>query len=201
VALFPPGIPLTLHITLVFVAFVTCAANDWVSPSNTVLAPGVTVTIMEGGGDGGGGPELAPPPPQPSKLTPAAVRSAAPRQKESNFRICRRGRTGMAIADGWPGFDLPHGCLCKLFICNMMHEIRVRLCSTNQLFQVPIWNSLDLPKFQFGVSSSSRFFFTSLFPYFITFFLNLGPRHGVWQMDAARTYPSRGAAESMECRS
>lgn len=65
--LFPSATPFTLHVTAVFVVFVTVAVNVWMFPSKTDALAGATCTVIEGGGGGGGGATgPAPPPPQPS---------------------------------------------------------------------------------------------------------------------------------------
>ena len=115
---FPPATPLTLHVTAVLLAFVTSAENSCVFPSNTELDCGVTFTMMEGGGGGGGGPVTAPPPPQPSKLTPAASRSATLQQWESPVKICRRGRTAWRKAVGGPRAFAPFSQGCQFFARN-----------------------------------------------------------------------------------
>src|SRR5437879_10108291 len=60
VAGLPPGVALTLHVTLVSVAPVTVAVKVCELPKSTETVAGVTVTLMEdgvgvGGGMGGGG--------------------------------------------------------------------------------------------------------------------------------------------------
>jgi hypothetical protein len=59
---FPFAIPLTFHVTAVFVAPVTVAVNCCVAPRSTVGAAGDTLTVTDGGG-GGGGVLLETPPP------------------------------------------------------------------------------------------------------------------------------------------
>ena len=101
----PAGMPFTLQITLVFVVFVTVAANVCEFPRRTDTVVGVTVTVIEGGGGGGGGntsDPVAPPQPgsppaessKPSSRIPWAVRAKlASRPIHSTFvAICVRGR-------------------------------------------------------------------------------------------------------------
>ena len=104
----PAGMPFTLQLTLVFVVFVTVAANVWEFPRRTDTVVGVTVTVIEGvgGGGGGGGGSTSDPvaPPQPGS-PPAksgrtrsrngwAVRAklASPPIHPTFVAICVRGR-------------------------------------------------------------------------------------------------------------
>src|SRR3954453_17761155 len=64
---FPPGIPFTLHETLVSLVFVTAAVNVCVFPRTRDALVGVTMTLIEVAGAGGGVvAELVAPPPQPN---------------------------------------------------------------------------------------------------------------------------------------
>lgn len=91
-AAFPPGIPFTLQLTLVSVAFVTVAVNVAWFPSTTDPLWGVMVTPIEGGGGGGGEP--APPPPQPNVHAPAMRRVMTAILAVPNLfpLLCGRGR-------------------------------------------------------------------------------------------------------------
>src|SRR5277367_1341747 len=66
----PPGTPFTLHVTLLFVVFVTVAVSVCELPSSTAALVGVTDTLTSGGGGVGGGvlrPVLPPPQPRGKK--------------------------------------------------------------------------------------------------------------------------------------
>ena len=65
----PLVIPLTLHVTAVFVVLVTVAVKACELPGRTEALVGEIETVMVGGGGGGGGGVPMAPAPQPSKLT------------------------------------------------------------------------------------------------------------------------------------
>jgi hypothetical protein len=95
-ALFPPGRPFTLQLTLVFVVLVTVAVNVTEFPSKTegLDAETVTLTVAGGGGGGAGGvPEFATLP-QPKAY--ACMASSANSQKlfvsKPTFDLRERGR-------------------------------------------------------------------------------------------------------------
>lgn len=98
----PPGMPFTLHATLVSVVFITVALKlSWL-PSTTDPLIGVTVTTMEGGGGGGGEP--APPPPQPNIHVPAVrrVMRAMFAALDPFSLLCGKGRIPTAKAGEGP---------------------------------------------------------------------------------------------------
>ena len=61
---FPPGIPFTVQITVVFAELVTVAVKVCGSPSRTDAAEGVTVTVIFEGGSCGGLDVTSPPQPR-----------------------------------------------------------------------------------------------------------------------------------------
>jgi len=68
-ALFPPGTPFTLQLTLVFVVLVTVAVKVTEFPSRTEGLDAETVTLMVAGGGGGGGLAETCPPRHPKMHT------------------------------------------------------------------------------------------------------------------------------------
>jgi hypothetical protein len=93
----PPVTPLTLHVTLVSLAFVTVAAKLWVFPRSIEELEGFTVTPTDGGGGvGGGAADPVPPPTQPC-VKPAAAKVktkiTSPRfALAAAIQFCGRGR-------------------------------------------------------------------------------------------------------------
>jgi hypothetical protein len=173
----------------VLLAFVTSAEKSCVFPSNTELDCGVTFTMMEGGGGGGGGPVTAPPPPQPSKLTPAASRSATLRQWESPVKICRRGRTAWRKAVGGPRAfpPFPRGCeflarnrkpvnafiFYNIEVSSPLDLAFVHSCaSLEALTEVLVRDSTTRIQFQIGTTrpSFSLYFVRPFAHYFFNFF-------------------------------
>ena len=94
----PLGVPFTLQLTLVSVAFVTFAVNAIVFPSSTDPLFGATVTTMEGGGGGGGNTELEPPVAQPCVHAPAVKRAAITIRVVPNFFAPSSGRGRIPFA-------------------------------------------------------------------------------------------------------
>jgi hypothetical protein len=204
-AALPPTAPFTLHVTAVFVVFVTSAAKICVFPNRTELVCGVSFTTMGEGGGGGGGPMTAPPPPQPSKQTPVASRSATPRHWESPVSICRRGRTARRKAVEWPRvvpqltrheeYRSSSSSSRKSFICYHLNSAALhgwlflqRKPVPRLLRAVPLRDIAAKFQFQFGTRPPASFLFTSPRSSLITSPNSLNPAapYGVWQLYTVR---------------
>jgi len=94
---FPPGTPLTAHVTPMFELPVTVAANCCVCPRNSVALPGWIVTVIAGGGGGGADPRpLVPVHPVIAKIAGSAAsasRTRTPRRSgPPPLRLVHRAR-------------------------------------------------------------------------------------------------------------
>jgi hypothetical protein len=96
VAALPPATPFTLHVTAVFVVFVTVALNASVFPNNTDPLLGATVTTICGGGGGPSEPPVLVEHPHTTPTTHAnrpKARAAGLHSHRANGRTTPTGST------------------------------------------------------------------------------------------------------------